>query len=45
MIKKGQHKFQYKIRELKNETKDNLFLDDLKVISKNFINIDLKRLD
>lgn len=45
MIKKGQHRFKHKIRVLKNATKDNLFLNDLKGISENFININLKGLD
>ena len=45
MIRKGQHRFQYKIQELKNATNDNLFLDDLKGISENFITINLKGLD
>lgn len=45
MIKKGQNRFKHKIQKLKNATKDNLFIDDLKEISENFITVDLEGLD
>jgi len=45
MIKKGQYRFKCKIRELRKAAKDNLFLDDLKGISEDFITVDLEGLD
>lgn len=45
MIKKGQNLHKNKIRELKDATKDNLFLNDLKEISESFITVDSEGLD
>lgn len=45
MINKGQHRFQHKIREFNNVTKNTLLFEDLKGISENFTTIILKGLD
>ncbi|MDD5473560.1 MAG: hypothetical protein PHU34_05360 [Candidatus Methanoperedens sp.] len=46
LIMKNRHdSFKQKIRELKNATKDKLFLKDMKEISEDFRTVDLEGID
>jgi len=44
IMKNRQDSFKQKIRELKNATKDRLFLEDMKEISDDFSSVDLEGL-
>ncbi len=45
IMKNRNDSFKQKIRELKNSTKDKLFLEDMKEISEDFRTVDLEGID